>query len=112
LQRGELDAALKVLDRGSPSGTSPVWNYKLTILRAEVLLAQGKKKDALALVHGESPLELTTGEFAVRKELLHARGLCLLDPFQDVESLLNKAERLTGQGAPEWKGEVWLHRVT
>ena len=112
LQRGELDAALKVLDRGSPSGTSPVWNYKLTILRAEVLLAQGKKKDALALVHGESPLELTTGEFAVRKELLHARGLCLLDQFQDVESLLNKAERLAGQGAPEWKGEVWLNRGT
>lgn len=112
LQRGELDAALKALDRGRPVAVEPSWSHKLIILRAEILLGQGRQKDALALVRADSPSEPAVGEFAVRKKLIFARGECSSGRFAGAETLLKEAEHLVTDGAPQWKGEVLLIRGT
>lgn len=112
LQSGDLEAALQLADKGfqQTQHTDPVWNYKFRVLKAEVLVAQGKASDSLNALETDLPPQLAGGEFSVRRRIAQSRALCRLNKFPEAELRIADAEHLAAAGSPDSLGEVALNR--
>ena len=111
LQYGELDVALKLSDQGfqRTQSTDSIWNYKFRVLKAEVLVGQGKATDSLDALKTDPPEELATGEFSVRRRVIQSRALCRLGRYAEGELRIADAERLAATGNPDSLGDVALN---
>ena len=75
-ERGDLQQALALTDRGLgqfENNTNPKWYWKFRLLKAEVLLTQGKISEASNLLQEPAPAPVDTPEFRAR--VLLDRGL-------------------------------------
>jgi CHAT domain-containing protein len=110
LQYGELEAALRLSEQGfqRTKDKDPIWNYKFRVIRAEVLVGQGRATDSLDLLEPDPPLALTGGEFSVRRSIIQSRALCRLNRFEEGERRIDEAERLAATGNPDSIGDVAL----
>ncbi len=86
LEQGKLADAEKHLQAASASGSATV-KTKATVLRAELLLAQGKTKEAIALLE---PLKSTKGVEARRGKLLLGEALISIGKRADADDPLKK----------------------
>jgi CHAT domain-containing protein/Tfp pilus assembly protein PilF len=112
LQSGDLEAALQLADRGSrqSQSTDSIWNYKFRVLKAEVLVGQGKASDSLNALEPDPPPQLATGEFSVRRRIAQSRAFCRLRQFPEAELRIADAENMATAGSPDSLGDVALNR--
>jgi CHAT domain-containing protein/Flp pilus assembly protein TadD len=94
IRRGNLDHALAQADRGyrewrRQPDSKPYWQFRTA--KAEVLLAQGKARDALPLLDGDIPAGPAFRELAVRRLMLQGAARTLLAEFSEARRLLEKA---------------------
>jgi CHAT domain-containing protein len=114
LDHGDLAGALSEVE-SARQRADPIWDWKLRIVQADILLWEGKPKESVALLDSALPASLSSGEFAVRTKVTLARALYrLYQPSPDVllnpDSLLNDAEKLAQASSPELEGEIALAR--
>lgn len=113
LERGELPQALKQSDEGTAQFQSkPEWAARFRVLKAEILIWQGKPKDASALLKEELPPELANDTVAIRRRLLRATAAYYGRRFDVSESEIAAAEQLASAHHPEMLGDVLLTRGT
>ncbi|MBZ5522673.1 MAG: tetratricopeptide repeat protein, partial [Acidobacteriia bacterium] len=91
--------------------TDPVWNWKFRLLRAEILLWQGKSKESNALIDSPPP-KLISGELALRTKLIQGRALYIQGNVPAAQSILAEAEQLAKTSNPDLMGEVKLAQGT
>ncbi len=112
IRRGNLDRALAQAERGyrewrQRPDSKPCWQFR--IAKAEVLLAQGKARDALPLLDGSMPGGPAFRELAVRQLMGRAYARTLLAEFGEAKRLLEQAAALAPAAAsPTLQAEVDL----
>jgi tetratricopeptide (TPR) repeat protein len=115
-RQGNLDHALAQADRGYREwrhrpDSKPCWQFRTA--KAEVLLAQGKARDALAVLEGNMPAGPAFRELAVRQLMGQAYARYLLAEFSEARRLLEQAASLASDtGSPILQAEVDLRTGT
>jgi CHAT domain-containing protein len=114
LKRGETTAALQEADQGLQrfSSTNTEWHWSFRVLKAEILHAQGREKEALALLQEELPAVLANSDIAVRRKCTQGAANAALRLLTEAEQDLAEAEGLAKTHHPELLGEVALKSGT
>ena len=116
IRQGNLDHALAQADRSYREwryqpDSKPYWQFRTA--KAEVLLAQGKARDALPLLEGNMPAGPAFRELAVRQLMGQASARYLLAEFSEARRLLEQAASLASDtGSPILRAEVDLRTGT
>ncbi len=80
--------------------SQPSWAWKFRVLKAEVLVWQGKAKDAFAETIDNLPADLNNPELQVRIKIVQGLACSYLRKFDDAKNYLSSAEQLSqSQGA-------------
>ena len=100
LESGKLPYALADADKGlrAYEGKNPEWEGRFRVLKAEVLVWQGKSKDALALLEPNLPPGIAP-DVAIRRKLFQAFANCRVQKFDDASAQLADAEQLAESSA-------------
>jgi CHAT domain-containing protein len=107
-ERGDLTDALSITERGAAEfeKSQPDWGWRFKVQRAEVLVWQGKTKDALALLDQKLPPSLAVSDVAVRQRTVQGIADYYLQHFDESKSLLDEAEIIASAQHPELLGDV------
>jgi CHAT domain-containing protein len=107
LDRGELPEAMSAAEKGVQAfQNQPEWAWRFQIQKADVLVRQGKMKEALSILDGNVPPSLASSEDAIRRRTLRGIANYRLQRFDDSKSNLDEAERLASTYHPELLGDV------
>ena len=88
------------------------WYWRFLVLKAEVLEAQGREQECLALLEKELPPFLAASDLAVRRKFTQGIANAFLRRLTDADRLLTEAETLARTNQPNLLGEVSLRRGT
>jgi CHAT domain-containing protein/Tfp pilus assembly protein PilF len=114
MQRGEFAKANLLADDAYRRFhyRSPDWSARFVVLKGEILLREGRSKQALRVLDQPLPSSLRNDDVAVRQ--LIARGVAhsRLQEFAEAENCLNEAERMTTGRSPQVQAEVAINRGT
>jgi CHAT domain-containing protein len=113
LERGELIKALQLATDGTRryTGSQPAWGARFLVLEAEVLVWQGKSKDALSLLN--DPLPQSSSEDAIiRRKVLQAIAKIRLQSFGEASSELSEAEQMANSKQPDLLADVVMVQGT
>ncbi len=88
------------------------WRWHFRILRAEILVRDGKNKEALALLDQELPPQLAASDISAWRRIVQGSASYSLNRFEDSEKFLQQAETLASANRPELLGEVRLRKGT
>jgi CHAT domain-containing protein len=108
--RGETLTALQEADQGLKQFPSEKteWHWRFKVLKAEILHAQGREREALALLQEETPPTLATSDLAVRRKYTQGAAKAALRQLTEAERDLVDAEALAKTYHPELLGEITL----
>jgi CHAT domain-containing protein/tetratricopeptide (TPR) repeat protein len=108
-RQGDLAGAFADADRGvqEMERSDPPGSWRFRVLKAEVLIWQGKSRDALALIAADPPSGVAR-DVAARRIMLKGLASSSLQQFDDAERYLAEAERLAGAGSSEVAGDIAL----
>ncbi len=103
LRLGNLEQAFALADREyrrwqALSDAIPHWQFRN--LKAEILMAQGRTKEALTLVETSPPPGAAFREQASRRLMNLGRARYLLAEYPESERLLNEAFQVASEGGP------------
>ena len=114
MNRGDLNRALTSVDTilENPSSLDTYWYWKLTGLKAEILLRQRHIEESMALLKPDLPVALRGTDVALWRELTLGMGNAYNLNFSDSERLLSEAESLAKTNHPDLLGEVLLRQGT
>lgn len=105
LTQGFFEDALSEADQGyRRSGSDPVWAWKFKVLKAEILLRQGKPKDALALVSQDS-LQGLPSDLNLNKGIVQGEALCQLSQGERAARIFHDLEQVM---SPELRARLEL----
>ena len=111
---GDLELATRLAEQGFDRRDSPpesLWHYRFLLLKSEILYAQGKKDDALALLPRTIPDDSAFIEIKIRSLIIQARVQYLIRQYQAADHLLTQANRLAQEnGSTLLLAEVALRR--
>jgi CHAT domain-containing protein len=111
-QHGDLAGAFNESDAAYKrfSGRNEDWALRFRMLDAEVLVWRGLNRDALQLLDPELPAAFSTGDTAVRREILRGLAHSALQESDDADRYVDVAERLAQSNRSDLMGEVILSR--
>ena len=107
-ERGELVQALTGADAGFKrfEKTQPEWAWRFQVLKAEVLVWQGKSKESLQLLQNLPPDSVQHDPLVIRRKIIQSVDYYYLQQFSNAESCLSEAEQVARDFHPEMLGEV------
>jgi CHAT domain-containing protein len=107
-ERGELVQALEDSDKGYRlyARDQVKWAWRFRVLKAEVLVWQGKSKDSLELLVEDPPSAITDDESAVRRKVIQSVDYYYLQEFERAEKSIHEAEQVAKVRQPQLLGEV------
>lgn len=113
-ERGELPEAIAAADSGYSQFRSaqPDWAWRFNIQKAEILVWQGKPKDALALLDPELPTTLAGSDVEVRQRILQSTANGNLQRFDQAKLRVEQADKLAVANHPELQGDVAIAKAT
>jgi CHAT domain-containing protein len=113
-ERGELVQALTAADEGLHQWhkTQPDWSERFRVLKGEVLVWQGKSKDALEVLEPPLPASLETDAVAVRRKVAQSIASTYMQRFSDARGFLSGAEHLVEVRQPNLLDEVSIAKGT
>jgi CHAT domain-containing protein len=108
INHGNLVAALLDVDRAIAryGAKSQEWNWRLRLLKAQILISQSAPKQALKILDGELPAELAKTDIAFRKVLLEGIAYRATQEFEKAEKKLAEAEHLAESFQPQLLSEA------
>jgi CHAT domain-containing protein/tetratricopeptide (TPR) repeat protein len=107
LDSGELLEAMAAADKGIRIfQKQPEWAWRFQVQKADVLVRQGKMKEALSILDAELPQSLAASDDAIRRFTLMGIANYRLQRFDDAKIDLDQAERLAATHHPELLGDV------
>lgn len=92
------------------SAGNPEWAWKFRLLKAEILINRGLSTEALPLLEGQLPPNLTGGELPIKKFLLQGLAYTALDRQQEADESLQRAEQLCSSSPTKLTAEVLAGR--
>jgi len=106
--RGDLPRAHSEAHSGfqSFSGLNQEWAWKFRLLEAEVLVNQGKSKDALALLDATLPQQLVRSDLGIKKTLLQGTADIPLGRLAEADQNLKSAQELCDALRSPLAGEI------
>jgi CHAT domain-containing protein len=109
VNHGDLNGALLEVNRASTryGTTSPEWDWRFRILKAQVLVSQSAPKEALSILRGDLPASLARTDVAVRKVIYESIAHRYAQEFDQSEEKLTDAERLATAAQPQLLCEVF-----
>lgn len=114
LKRGDLSGALagveSVASKKFPENSE--WSWRFEVLKAEILMRQGKQQEALALLQKDPPAALQASDSAVWRKMTQGAAYSFQGSYDDSERFLSDAESLARTSHPELLGEVTLRKGT
>jgi CHAT domain-containing protein len=112
-EKGELLQSLATSEKGLQDFQGqPEWRWRFSVQKAEILVWQGKAKDALVILDAELPLALADSEVAVRRRTLQGIADYRLQRFDEAKERLDEAEHLASTSRPELLGDVAIAQAT
>jgi CHAT domain-containing protein/tetratricopeptide (TPR) repeat protein len=112
-QQGDLPGAYADADSGlrrlEPTDPALAWRFR--VQKAEVLIWQGKRRDALDLLAPAPPSGVTV-DVLTRRVLLQGQASTSLQQFDDAERYLAAAAEMADTRAPDVAGDVALSTGT
>jgi len=113
-ERGELKEAFEAAESGAQRYAKRDLSraYQFRVLAAEILVWQGKSKDALALLSEDLPRALENDEIAVRKKLVEGTADFFLQHFDESSQRLTEANILASEHHPDLLGDVAMAQGT
>ena len=114
LDRGDLKFALQTVDellRNSPPRDS-YWFWKLTTLKAEILMQQRHTQECVALLRAELPANLADTDVDLWRKLTLGSADAYNLRFELAEKQFAEAEALANAKFPERLGDVLLRKGT
>jgi CHAT domain-containing protein len=114
LQQGDLLAASRESDAGYRefSGRNDEWAWRFRVLEAEVFVWRGLSADALQLLEPALPPALSSGDIAVRREMVRSLAYGFQQKFAEADEHLGLADHLARSNVPDLLGEIMLGRGT
>ena len=114
LQSGDLRGALVGVDNalGKLPDSRSDWYWRLTALKAEILIWKGLNKESLALLQQDIPPSLQSSDTAIWRRLTRASALTNLSEFPAATQNLSEADTLARASHPELLGYVALRKGT
>lgn len=111
-QHGEIPAALDEVDkeyrRYAASKPEQAWRFR--VLEGQLLIAQGRPSDALALVQDELPTSMAKSEVAARRKMVQGLARGYLGQYAQAESDLDEAEAMARPVSARLLAQVLLSR--
>jgi CHAT domain-containing protein/predicted negative regulator of RcsB-dependent stress response len=109
-ERGELVQALNAADHGYDKSqkSEPEWSSRFRVLKGEILVWQGKSKDALAVLEAPLPSSLDSDEIAVRRLVAQSLASTYIQKFEAAQSYLVAAAQTAESHQPSMLGEVTI----
>lgn len=109
-QHGEIERAVKQADREyrryAENQPNQAWRFR--VLEAQLLVMQGKMKDALTLVDDPLPSPLSATDVAIRRKMVQGLAHGFSHQFDESMRELDEAEHLAGSHRPELLAQVLL----
>lgn len=113
-RHGQISQALQEADtefrRYETKQPEQAWRFR--VLEAQLLVVQGKPKDALDLLDAEPPASMATSEVAARRKMVQGLALGFTQQFGPAEHDLQEAEDLARPLGSDLLVEVLLSRGT
>lgn len=88
------------------AGRNEEWAWRFRLLEGEVLISQGRSRDALSLLDAPLPTQLTRSQMAVKQHILQGSAYALLRQPGNAERSLKEAEELSGALHSSLAGEL------
>jgi CHAT domain-containing protein len=88
------------------SAANPDWAMKFRLLEAEILTYQGRRPDVIALLNSPGISFPTTGDVAIKRDLLCGLAHASLGQAQQADGELKEAQRLSDASNAKLNGEV------
>ena len=113
-QHGEIAHALQEANAEDRrySTKDPEWAWRFRVLEAQLLVVQGKPRDALDLLSDEPPPSLAGTDVAVRRKMVLGLAHDFSQEFTQAEKDLADAQQLAGSRYPDLLAEILLSRGT
>src|SRR5215469_813922 len=94
LEHGDLSTAVDDCEKGFQQSDhrDPAWNWKFRVLKAEILLTQGKYNEVLRALAIPLPADLSNGELAVRRKALAGLAYARLGDYGQAEARFKEAD--------------------
>ncbi|HEY3298885.1 MAG TPA: tetratricopeptide repeat protein, partial [Armatimonadota bacterium] len=107
-ERGELVQALETSETGLQQfgQSQSIWRLRFNVLKAEILIWQGKSKESLDLLDEHQPTNYASDEAAVRRKIIQSVDLYYLQRFDEAVESLSEAEQLATTSQPQLLGEI------
>jgi CHAT domain-containing protein len=106
-ERGDLAQAFDLADQGYRRfRAEPKWALQFRVLKAEILIWQGRSKDSLELLRDEPGAPLVSDEASVKRKILQSIDYYYLQQSKEAATSLTEAERLATEYQPQLLGEV------
>ncbi len=111
LERGELKRSLQLATAGTQryAKSQPPLSARFRVLEAEVLIWQGKSKDALSLLVEPYP-ESFPSDVIIRRKLMQAIADYRLQEFDQSAAALSEAEQLAKSRQPDLLADITMGR--
>lgn len=109
-ERGDLPTALKLAGDGVEKfkSSNPDWSWRFRVLKAEILVWQGKTKDSLELLKNDPPPSLAGDEVPVRRRVIQAIADVYLQRFDEASARVEEAEIMATKTQPRLLVDVAL----
>jgi CHAT domain-containing protein/tetratricopeptide (TPR) repeat protein len=109
-RRGDIEQALRHADleyrRFAAKQPDQAWRFR--VLKAQLLVLQGKSREALDLLNDEVPLSLSKTEVATRRKMVQGLAHGFSQQFDQAEQDLDEAEDLARTLQPELQADILL----
>lgn len=114
LQNGDLVSAFKDSEQAEAQfeHERPDWAWRFRVLEAEVLVRQGRSKEALAIVEQQPPPSLAADTVEVRRNITLGLASHFLQHSDQADKYLDRAEQLAAAGHPDLLVEVFQSKGT
>ena len=111
-QHGEIEQAVKQADREYRryAANQPNQAWRFRVLEAQLLVMQGKTKDALTLINDPLPSSLSATDIAARRKMVQGLANGFSHQFDRSMQELDAAERLAGSHRPDLLAQILLSK--
>ena len=105
--RGQLDAALRDVDRASgQQRTNPEWAARFSVLKAHILMLRGSYSESLRLLNEPLPVSLSRSETEVQRRMVRGVVYSYLQQFELSDRAISGAENLADGIHSSFLGDV------